>query len=263
MAQRVIGIAAAVTGLFFVMALLLLRVDLRGAARKGPKWKRNLILAGLLVLAAAGVVAVADIPGRLGRNNGVPAESAGTIGEALEWRRLERLMNEAAQITAGQRGWYPFNEVEKAGLVSTLRLARRDADILFAAGFISRVEADLIKEDLETLRENVQAMLPVEDRMTSCYAQGGFRPAEPMPASVTKRVALLEKLANSEQLQPQVIEKVLVVLEKDISSIETREPYFFESEILHKQALDTCRKGRALIGEIKNSLTGAHTNPVK
>lgn len=57
MPQRVIGIIVAVAGLLFVLGLVLLRFNLRKAARTGPRWKRNLVLAGIFVLASFGLVA--------------------------------------------------------------------------------------------------------------------------------------------------------------------------------------------------------------
>jgi hypothetical protein len=55
MPQRVTGICTAVAGLCFVMFLVLLRFDLQRAAKTGPRWKRNLVTAGLVVLTTLGL----------------------------------------------------------------------------------------------------------------------------------------------------------------------------------------------------------------
>lgn len=56
MPQRAIGICMAIAGLLFVVGLILLRFNLHKAARTGPRWKRNLVLAGIIVLASFGLV---------------------------------------------------------------------------------------------------------------------------------------------------------------------------------------------------------------
>ncbi|MBS3735406.1 MAG: hypothetical protein KGY99_10895 [Phycisphaerae bacterium] len=59
MVQRVIGVWMIVVGLVGVVAVIVLvamRLDARGAAQRGPWWKRRLIAAGLATLAALGAV---------------------------------------------------------------------------------------------------------------------------------------------------------------------------------------------------------------
>jgi HAMP domain-containing protein len=49
-------IALGIFGLILVAGLLLLRYDLKRASESGPRWKRRLVAAGIIVLAAVGLV---------------------------------------------------------------------------------------------------------------------------------------------------------------------------------------------------------------
>jgi hypothetical protein len=219
MPQRVIGICTAVAGLCFVAFLVLLRFDLQRAAKTGPRWKRSLVTAGLIVLAGLGFVSCSN--GNDVRHiDGIPATSAKKLEEASEWKRLQAVWQEAQEIASGKRGDYPFDRKGKERILSELGMLKGDISALQSSGLLTEAEAGLLEKDLAVLVTGVHGKRPTERKNVTCYDVVMCIPAKDSMKRLAERLPLLEKLAQSKRLNPEVTARVLENVLRDIDILE-------------------------------------------
>ena len=227
MAARAMGIVLVVAGFAIALLLAILGVDLVRACRTGPRWKRRLIGAGLVLLMALGFAPAG------GCNTAAeevtpaafadPATPAKELSESKGWRRILAAWNEAGEIASGKRGDYPFDEKGKKQVLANLKQAEGDAAELQKANLISEPEAGLLLKDLRVLTAGVQFKRPTEDRNFTCYDIMTLRPGQSSFNSLSDRLPLLEKLASAVTLHREVVEKVLVSMEADIQTLAKEE----------------------------------------
>ena len=222
MPQRAIDVLLAIAGLVTVAGLVLVGVDLRRAAGTGPRWKRRLISAGLVLLAALGMASCEE-EGTARPGDGTEVQS--TAGTALEntrqWQRLCAAWKEAGEIASGKRGPYPFNEAGQKRVLKSLEQTASDIDSLRKAGHLSEPEAALLTKELAELAAGVQAKRPTEMRNATCYEPMSlnFQEIESV-GRLSQQLPLLEKLAAAETLKPEVVEKVLGRIEEDLARLD-------------------------------------------
>lgn len=227
---RLLAFSVLLFGAVFVLALMLFGRDPHKAAQSGPSWKRKLVAAGLLLLAAIGLTS------GCGEGAGVSDDSiisstdfdtaippGQTLDETKHWKHLTAVWREAEEIGSGKRGDYPFDEMGKQRILDGLATVNSSLDKLKNASLLTEAESGLLKQELALLTSRVQAKRPTEMRMATCYKPMPFMPAQDSLKRLTDRLPLLEKLAESETLQPQVMSKVLDTVESDLALLEKQE----------------------------------------
>ena len=255
MPHRVINawmIGVGIAGLVLLGVLVLLRTDLGRASRTGPRWKRYMLTAALTLLSGFGVCLAAkevvDAPKPTGRS----------LPTCPQWQRLTATWKEADEVGSGKRGPYPFDRKGKESLLSALAARGGDVDTLAAGGHLTAPEAELLKKELARLTRGVQFKRPVELRMAKCY-----KPMWPLTAPVhgiprlAERVAVMERLAKSQTLHPQVVHKVLAPVEADIKSIEGSD--YLKRSAKRKEYEQTLRAAKAAVARIRARLSSATT----
>jgi hypothetical protein len=152
-----------------------------------------------------------------------PATPAKELSESKGWRRILDAWNEASEIASGKGFDYPFNKKGKQRVLASLKQAEADAADLQKASLLSEPEAGLLLKDLRLLTAGVQFKLPTEERNTMCYKMMPAQPGRDSFKRLSDRLPLLEKLAASETLHPEVVEKVLASIEADIATLTKEE----------------------------------------
>ncbi len=263
MPQRVTDLFYALMGLLAVAGLFLLGLNVYAATSRGPRWKRRLLGAGLALLAALGMVSCSDDPqpppppaGGGGEGTGVAPAGKDLEGSA-EWRALSKTWKEAEEVASGKRGAYPFNAAGRKKLLASLEKATKDADKLAAAKLLSDAEAGLLKKDLAILTRRVRRYRATEDRMAMCYAPRPIPvPARDSAKRLADRLPLLEKLAAAGKLHKAAVEKVLVSIEKDLSTLDDEKRLKQLKATDRAKAEKTREAVKAQVKKIKARLSG-------
>jgi hypothetical protein len=220
------SIVLVVAGFAVALLLAILGVDLVRACRTGPKWKRRLIGAGLVLLVAMGFAPnmsrAADAESKPAAP-AVPAAADKGLAESTAWQRILAAWNEASEIASGKRGDYPFDEKGKQQVLANLKQAEADAAELQKTKLISEPEAGLLLKDLAVLTAGVQAKRPTEMKMATCYEPMLIQPGHESLKRLSDRLPLLEKLSAAQTIHPEVVEKVLAGIEADIASLAKEE----------------------------------------
>ena len=227
MPHRVMTVLTVVLGIIgagVVAAIVLAGADPRRAARRGPRWRRRLIGAGLSVLAALGVPAAAkDAPGAAPAGATAAEAAKARVGRTDEWKHLAATWAEAEEVASGKRGAYPFDREGQKRLLDALDRSTRDVGDLAARGLLAADEADLLKQELAALTRGVQFKRPVELRMATCYKPMVLTPRDAR-AKLAERLPLLTRLATAKTLQPEVVVRVIVAVQGDVRQL-TDEKY--------------------------------------
>ena len=253
----------AVFGSVLVLALILLGRDLRRAAQTGPGWKRRLVATGLVLLGAIGFTA--GFGGCSEPGGGSAYSSTGFTdpippGQGLEetahWDHLTDVWREAEEIGSGKRGDYPFDEKGKKQILDQLATVATNLGRLQAAGLLSKPEAGLLGKELALVTGRVQAKRPTEMRNATCYEPMAFSPARDSLVRLADRLPLLEKLAASETIQPQVVSKVLDTVEKDLAVLDQKQMRDQLPEGRKAEAEKIVRETRSQVEKIRKHLRG-------
>jgi len=253
----------ALFGSVLVVALMLLGRDLRRAARTGPGWKRKLVAAGLVLLAAMGINAgCGDGTGLVGGSavvgSGVddPISKDQSLAETKQWKHLAEVWREADQIGSGKRGQYPFHEKGKKEILGELAAVGTNLDRFQETGLLTAAESGLLKQELSLLTSRVQAKRPTEMRNASCYEPMAFTPGRDSLKRLTDRLPLLEKLADAETIRPEVVSKVLATVEKDLATLRQEKTRDRLPDDLKAQAEKVSGAAAAHVEKIKSKLNG-------
>jgi len=258
---RLIAVFVLLFGVVFVLVLMLLGRDLQRAARSGPGWKRKLVAAGMLLLAAIGFTSgcgegagISDGFSVSSTDFDAAIPSGQTLDETKHWQHLTTVWREAEEIGSGKRGAYPFDERGKQRILGGLATVRSNLDRLQDAGLLSEAETGLLKQELSLLTNRVQAKRPTEMRMATCYEPMSFTPARNSLKRLTDRLPLLEKLADSDTLQRQVVSKVLDTVEDDLALLDRQEMRDRLPDDQKPKADEVTQSAKSYVEKIKGKL---------
>lgn len=163
MPQRAIGIVVAVTGLLFVICLILMRYDIRRAARTGPRWKRNLVLAGIFVLTSLGLVSGAS---------SVSCTPTGRL-PALGVMETEISMRRLSERLALLEGFAAADRLEPEVVEEVLAMVEQDMTILEKGEYVGglseaeRVRAVELREKVKVHVKKIREKLKGEETGTA------------------------------------------------------------------------------------------------
>jgi hypothetical protein len=270
MAQRSIGIIIAVTGIFIVAGLLLLRYDLKRASEKGPRWKRRLVCAGILVLSAMGLVSYSG-EDKDKTGTGTTASTGTTTGaadkdevaETTEWKHIESVWKKAEKITSSEPYSYPFNDEEKKALLADVESLKKDVAALLSAGKINDAQSGLLNKNIEQLMRQIDAYRTKEMQCATCYLSARFIRAEVSMERLSDRMPLIEKLAASEKLSPKVVEKILVSIEKDVAVLSDEKELNKLGEEKRAKAVEIRDAINKHVEKIREKIKGGKSADVK
>ncbi len=268
MPYRAYHLLLGLAGVVAVAVLLLLRADVDAQARRGPRWRQRILVAGILLLAAFGLGpackgGVTPKPRSYSNTSGLqtdpgthaggkaprPAIQEAAYRDTAEWKQIQYVLGEAEAVASGKRGSYPFDRAGKKQLLAALQKAQGNADSLAKKKLLALAEVGLLKVDLAQLRQRVNGFRPTEMRMATCYEKKSIPyPAELSTRRLKLRLPLLKQLAAAKRLHPVVVRKVLVRVEKNLNTLETPT----EVSKLNQAAQADARK---LVTEVRVALT--------
>ncbi len=263
MAQRVWGVLSMVAGLAILAALALAGVDVYRAARTGPRWRRRLVGAGLVLMAAlglapAGCESSAGDAGAAaateGEADGEKATAGADLAATREWKHLAATWREAGEVISGKRGDYPFDEAGKKKILADLEAAGGDVAALEKATVLSAAEAGLLRSDLAVVVKDVQAKRPTELKMATCYKPLMVIPAADGMKRLKEEAPLLAQVAAAARVQPAVIEKVLVRIERDIATLGNEKELERMPEADRQAARETAAAAKAEVEKVRARL---------
>ena len=220
MTDKLAGVLAVAFGICVAAALVVVGADLASASQTGPRWRRRLLEAGLLALAALGLpAALAQGPEAKQPAAERPAarQERPDLSQLDPWHQVAATWREAEDVASGARGPYPFDEKGKARMLDDLARTGRIVDDLLAAGLLNEPETGLLKADLAVLVRGVEAKRPTQMRQGTCYRPMALMPARDSLDRLEARLPMLEKLAASEKVSPEVVFRALDTLEGDLA----------------------------------------------
>ena len=263
MPQRAAGLVIALLGVLALAILLLVGADVYRAARGGPRWKRRLLGAGLLVLASLGFLPATSAAAEEKPKAVAPADEAGphvNLDQRTDWQGIVEAWRDAAPVADGRRGAYPFNEAQKKGLL--VRLAGVDGriDTLLRDGLLSEAEGGLLKSELCRLVEGVEDKRPVEMRGATCYWPMTTAPAHYSLKRLQERLPLLEKMAVARAVKSEVVAKALGTVEDDLEILGNAKEIEPLKEAERAEAKKIRDAGQAALAKIQAAARGTDTS---
>ena len=224
MSERALNVALVALGFAAAVLLALFGIDLVRAARTGPKWKRRLLSAGLVLMASLGLAPAGCESDTAAE--GPPQAHRIVQGQRLTetggWKHLLAAWREAEEVASGKRGPYPFDEAGKKRLLADLARADADVQTLHAANLLTEPEAGLLRKDLERLVKGVQMKRPTELRKALCYDPMRLTPGRESLKRLQHRLYLIDGLVAAEELHPEVVRRVLATIEADIQTLDDK-----------------------------------------
>jgi len=226
MSYKILWLLIALCGLLLVAGLVLLGIDLRRAAKTGPKWKRQLLGAALVLLGAAGLLHFVtkereDAAGAPPQgtealsSGGAPPSQGATPGD---WRAVVGAWVYAKPLaTRGQS-----TTAERKAADEKLTAAKAAIGRLEKAGELSSAEAGLLKVEAADIREDIYRESPT-DGMETCYNMIYLPPARKSLTRLSKRLPLLEKLAGGGKLNATACEKIIAAAEADLKVLASEQ----------------------------------------
>jgi hypothetical protein len=261
MTQKSIGVIIAITGLVLVLGYLFFRYDLKRASESGPRWKRRLVCAGILVLSMMGIVSCAqeekikDDAGAVSPAvTGAPTVAAigNELAESPEYKKVLAIFEEAKPY-AGSRVSF---EEDRVVIEKKLNEIPGLSDKLFSRGLISAEEAGLLKSEVERVIHLVYSEPPFG---VMCYMKDFPPIAEKSIKEISSRLPLLIKLVESGKVHPAVIEKILPSILKDLIILSTKSELDKlskaereKAEVLYKEGVMVVEKLNILVKEVEN-----------
>jgi len=255
MSQRAASLVIGLVGVLFVVALIVLGIDICRAAGTGPPWRRRLLGAGLSLLVALGIP-VGDAAGAEAPQ-AAEAPKAASLPDTPEWRRLVATWHDAAEVASGLRGPFPFTSAEKSRLLAALGLGVKDVEAWQKAGQLSEAEAGLLLVALAQLKSGVDWKRTVEDGPILCYEPALIlRPSDSV-RRVAARLPLLEKLAATQRIVPEVARIALASVELDLAFLQRKEVIKLLATGRDPDAQGVCQTAIAQLRKVQERLPPA------
>ncbi|MBM4042029.1 MAG: hypothetical protein FJ290_26335 [Planctomycetes bacterium] len=210
MTQRTLGIVFAVAGLFLLAALVLLGCDAWRAARTGPRWRRRLVGAALMLLAALGLPTFAgegDPPAVAPRRT--------TPDASADWQAIHEAW--AAALPLAKTG--KSTSAQRKAADDKMKAASEAAKRLVAKGLLAQQEADLLAMELANLRNDIYREPPTDFRGT-CYDMAYIPPAQQSLQRLNQRLPLVEKLLEGGKVNPTAGGKIIAGIEADLAILK-------------------------------------------
>jgi hypothetical protein len=248
MAQKAVGLCWALFGLAFVVGLTIAGIDAARSIESGPRWKRRLLTAGIMLMTALGFSSCLKAKKiELSSVSATEQMKAQTGAVDLQddpaWNQIAAAWKEAEEIGSFKRGAYPFDRAGKWDLLNSLEEADANLLKLQYAGKLGKPEMVYLGTELQRLSQGVQGVRTTEELNMTCYMPG-FILGKPKPLPSKKalnylqdRLLLVQKMTESNTLNPAVAAKVTTTMLRDIEAMNKIESSFPLSKKDHARAV--------------------------
>ena len=177
-----------------------------------------------------------------------------TLAQTNEWRALARAWREAQANASLELDQIVSSRFGAQRLVGRLKDAAWDIEGLRRAGLLSDTEAELLNADMRGFIELI-ALHPTWDEPPSTCYDAGFPPIDKDRwTALQKRMGLLEKLVDSPRLRPEVVAKLLYVLENDIALPAEWRLNGVATKAQKDQAVQTQKAAAELVAKMRKRL---------
>jgi hypothetical protein len=247
MPQRAVNLVLALAGVAAVVLIVVLGLDLARAANRGPRWKRRLVGAGILLLTSLGFAPAgcqeqmptpSETAAALEAGGGEKAKADSTAAPepAVEYREPQRKLAEeimladfaaardqADEVVFGRPGYVLpeghfelplilFTEQDKKELLENLARSAGDVERLLKAGCLTESEAALMRHDIESLTPGIRAKAPVGSGENAATLVSPSAVAH----HLADRLPFLEKLAAAKMIHLDPLWQLLLSTDDDV-----------------------------------------------
>lgn len=183
------------------------------------------------------------------------------LADTEQWKSVAATWAAAAEIAAGKKGDYPFDEAGKEKLRTDIRQAKAHVDTLWLADLLTLPEAGLMTAGLDRLDRKVNAFRTTEEQGWTCYLMIYNPPARDSMQRLEARLPLLEKLTLQKKINAKVTDRVLASIEGDVATLDDPKAKegLSESERARAEALHT--QAKAQVERVKAILAGRPVPP--
>ena len=206
MAQRTLNLVIALAGLLLVAILVLFGYDAWKAARSGPRWRRRLVTAALMLLTALGLPTCSSEGGPTEAPKQAPADAS------ADWQAIHEAW--AAALPLAKSG--KSTSAQRKAADDRMKAATEAAKRLVAKGLLASQEADLLAVELANLRTDIYREPPSDFRGT-CYDMAYLPPAQQSLQRLNQRLPLVEKLLEGGKVNPTAGSKIVAGIEADLA----------------------------------------------
>jgi hypothetical protein len=147
---------------------------------------------------------------------------AAALTDTEEWKHLAVTWKDAEAVATFQRGLYPFDAVGKQRLADALVQASLEAGQLARRKLLTAEEADWLKLDLKAMADATEGVRTKDLAGATCYMIGPLGLYWDERERLETRMPLLEKLEKSDIVRPEVLARVMAMVERDISGLSER-----------------------------------------
>ena len=225
MPYRAMNAVVGVVGVAVLVALVVLGVNVYRSARTGPRWKRALITAGLVVLGLATTNScdrsTCYLPVKPDDAGQRQQESKTLLEKTPEWKMIQGAWEYVGPLAESGKS----TDAQRKESDEKLNAAKTAVDKLAGSGLLNAAEAGLLTAEAESLRKelyrNPPEPAPGEARV-ECYKMMLIVPAEKSLQRLSQRLPLLEQLTKEGRLDQPVLAKVLPTMEADVKTLSDK-----------------------------------------
>jgi hypothetical protein len=109
---------------------------------------------------------------------------------------------------------------QRREIIATLAQGQQALDVLTQEGELASPERDLLAAESEYVKERIFANPPTDSQVT-CYRQLFLSPQKKSFKRLSERLPLIERLIDSQTLNPKALEKILQGVEADLKILES------------------------------------------
>lgn len=219
MPQRAMSLAWGIAGLIAVIGVVLVGVNASRAASRGPAWRRRLLGAGLVLMAALGASSCSRADMTSAPTQTPATKPSAALEETPEWKAIL----DAWQFTAPLAESRKSTEAQRKVVEEKIAAVKLAGEKLAAAGLISAAEAQLLAGELANLRATILKDPPTDCQVT-CYDMMMISPERESLDRLAARLPLLKRLAADAVVHPGVAAKILPAVESDLRRLSEAQP---------------------------------------
>jgi hypothetical protein len=258
MPQRAASLAWGILGLVAVAGVILVGADAFRAAGRGPAWKRKLLSAGLVLMAAMGLSSCGktETSGTALAGSSAQAPAGAALEETPEWKTVLDAWAFTSPLAESRRS----TEAQRKVVEEKVAAVKAATDKLAAAGLITAAEAQLLQTEIANLRTMILRDPPTEPRVL-CYDSVDLPPARESLERLAARLPLMKQLAEGGTVQSAVLAKILPAVEADIQRLADAKLVAKLTPEEQKQAEAVRAEAEARVKEIKALLAKPAATP--
>ncbi|MHC4777537.1 MAG: hypothetical protein ACYTFG_03050 [Planctomycetota bacterium] len=272
MPHRAEPLLLGILGLVTVAALLLLGMDVYLAARKGSRWKRRLVGAGLGLMGLLGLLSWAPpVHGeekvQEARNPRVPVMpeklrllltgDETPLTSYKQWDEIRESWHESREVRLGKKGVFPFTREEKARLIARLEKASEHVSFLEKLELLTAEEGAYLRMEFPFQIRRVKGWPTKDLEKTSDGPTPVPFPYAPNLGYLSERLKHLEKLVEAEGFHRPVLKRVIREVDRHAGLILDGSGIVGIPPGQRDEAMSTAKKARELANKLEVKIGGA------